>query len=107
MAKRVKFSNKSQRFPIPISVSRHRGNITPVGIPNIIEKNFSIQSYDSQYELVVDNTTLGNYDETDAFSISTKFKWDLATQNESTDAVSILSNYTAGNNGWFLEQGRT
>lgn len=63
--------------------------------------NFAIQSTDSQYDLRVNNTTLGNYDTNDAYSISGKFIWDNATLQNGLDATILLSNYD-GSKGYVL-----
>jgi hypothetical protein len=70
-------------------------------ISYVVPLEHSIQSYDSQYDLKMDDINSFNFDKNDAFSISTKFRWDSSSEQQVGDNAVLLSNYKDAT-GWMI-----
>lgn len=66
-----------------------------------VAQNYAIQSYDSQYDLKINNTTLGNFDTNEAYSVGGVFRWDNSTLQNALDAVILVGNYD-GSKGYVI-----
>lgn len=69
---------------------------------NSIDVDYSIQTYDSQYVLIGNDATLTDFDYTDSYSVSCKFRWDKATNTIGANAIVLLENRNQFNVGWQL-----